>query len=463
MMRFACRFMRTLCVLVPLVVVSGCIVGEEADDPILDKKKKDGDKNASGYGDTFFSGDPLDTSNPFFLSLGVNGRSCQTCHIQAEGWTITPAGVQKRFDTTQGNDPIFRLVDGSNSPNADVSTLNARRAAYSMLLTKGLIRVGLPVPAGADFTLIEVDDPYGFASAAEVSLFRRPLPTTNLTFLPTIMWDGRETADPADLNRNLTQQSHSATVGHAQATGTSPDEMAGIVGFEVPLFTAQTVDDKAEALDDNGGRGGPEMLAQEDFYLGINDPLGGNPYGIPFNPNAFTLFDGFAPPAQPKNGVKDQRRYAIFRGQKLFNSKPIAITGVNGLNDVLGAPTIVGTCTTCHDTPNVGNHSVPLPIDIGLADESRRTPDMPLYTFRNNATGQIVKTTDPGRGLITGKFADIGKFKGPILRGLAMRAPYFHNGSATTLADAVAFYQTRFNIGFNSQEISDLVAFLQAL
>jgi hypothetical protein len=332
-----------------------------------------------------------------------------------------------------------------------------------MLLTKGLIRVGLPIPAGADFTLDAVDDPYQFASASELSLFRRPLPTTNLPFLATVMWDGRETLDPANLARNLNQQSHDATMGHAQATATDAAQMQSIVGFEVPLFTTQTFDDKAEALDENGGEGGPELLAQQDFYLGINDPLGGNPTGAPFDPKAFTLFDAWIPPANPSSNAHWRRRYEIARGQILFNTKPIAITGVGGLNDALGVDVIPGTCTTCHDTPNVGNHSVPLPINIGIADGSRRTADMPLYTLRRNSDGATVTTTDPGRALITGKFADIGKFKGPILRGLAMRAPYFHNGSAATLADAVNFYDTRFSIGLTEQEKSDLVAFLQAL
>jgi cytochrome c peroxidase len=74
-----------------------------------------------------------------------------------------------------------------------------------------------------------------------------------------------------------------------------------------------------------------------------------------------------------------------------------------------------------------------------------------------------VKTTDPGRAMITGKFADVGKFKGPVLRGLAARAPYFHNGSAQSLHDIVNFYDTRFNIGFTPREKSDLIAFLNSL
>ena len=76
---------------------------------------------------------------------------------------------------------------------------------------------------------------------------------------------------------------------------------------------------------------------------------------------------------------------------------------------------------------------------------------------------QTYEVTDIGRAMITGNCADIGKFKGPILRGLAARAPYFHNGSAATLEDVVEFYDQRFGIGLTAQQKSDLVAFLNAL
>jgi cytochrome c peroxidase len=102
-------------------------------------------------------------------------------------------------------------------------------------------------------------------------------------------------------------------------------------------------------------------------------------------------------------------------------------------------------------------------LNIGISDASRRTPDMPLYTLRNKVTGKKIQTTDPGRALISGKWNDIGKFKGPTLRALAARPPYFHNGSAATLEDVVDFYDTRFSIGFTAQEKADLVAFLRAL
>jgi len=450
------------CVLAVLFCVSCVadvdILGGGDDSQVGTSAAAFGSKNATGFGDTFFASGSNDTSNPFFASLGTNGRACVSCHQQAEGWSITPAGVKSRFDATSGMDPIFRLNDGAVSPNANVSTLAARQTAYKLLIARGLIRVGLPIPANAEFTLQSVDDPYGFASAAELSLFRRPLPTTNVPFLATIMWDGRETFSPTDMTGNLSHQAMDATLGHAQATNTNSAQMSAIVTFETALFTAQTQDNEAGPLTSNGAMGGPQNLASVAFSIGINDTLSAG-----FNPNAMTLFDAWKPPATPQTDSNWQKRYSIFRGQQIFNTKPIPITGVIGLNDLLGQTTIMGTCTTCHNTPNVGNHSSSLPINIGIADPSRRTADMPLYTLRRKSNGQTVQTTDPGRALITGRWVDIGKFKGPILRGLQMRPPFFHDGSAATLQDVINFYNARFSIGLTTQEQSDLRAFLQAL
>jgi cytochrome c peroxidase len=128
---------------------------------------------------------------------------------------------------------------------------------------------------------------------------------------------------------------------------------------------------------------------------------------------------------------------------------------------------------TCHDTPDVGNHSVKLPVNIGIANggANNNNPgldiaDLPVFALSCASGANAVKTytvTDPGRALISGKCADIGKVKGPILRGLAGRAPYFHNGSAATLLDVVNFYNLRFNIGLTAAQMSDLAAFLQTL
>jgi hypothetical protein len=417
-------------------------------------------------------GNPPDFSNPFFQVLGTNGRSCVSCHVPSTGWTISPPEIQARFRATRGLDPIFRTNDGSNSPLADVSTVAARRAAYSMVLNKGLIRIGLPIPAGAQFDLVGVDDPYRFASAAELSLFRRPIPSTNLRFLTAVMWDGRESFSPLGtfpilavntgaqnalaLFEDLKHQANDATTGHAQGAPLTGAQREAIVSFELNLATAQQQDRHAGVLTARDARGGPIYLASQDFYVTINDVLGADVITGRFDPRAMTLYDVFANSRNPQ-------RAAIARGAALFNATRIDITGVGGLNDDLGMTVIRGSCTSCHDSPNVGDHSVALPIDIGVTDEQFRTPDMPLYTLRNLATGQIRKTSDPGRALLTGKWKDIGKFKGPVLRGLASRAPYFHNGIAADLGEVVDFYDTRFSIGFTDQEKDDLIAFLTAL
>jgi cytochrome c peroxidase len=434
-------------------------------------------RNPAGFAATFSTAGRIDLSNPFFQSLGTNGRACVSCHQPADGWTVTPEGLRARFDATGGTDPIFRVNDGSTSPESDVSTVEARRNAYSMLLDKGLIRVGIGIPADAEFDLVTVDDPYGYASAGELSLFRRPLPATNLRFLSAVMWDGRETfLDPlskdcilgtskcfAPLHFDLANQSNSATIGHAQAAQPlTTAQREAIVTFESALFTAQIFDNDAGELTAHRALGGPAHLSQQNFYFGINDVVSGDyATGALFDPKAFKLYDAWDMPI-PGGGTV-AARLAVARGQRLFNGKPIQIAGVKGLNDDLGVSILSGTCTTCHDTPNAGDHSIPVPLDIGVADASRRTPDLPLYALRNKQTLVTIQTTDPGRALITGKWHDIGKFKGPILRGLAARAPYFHNGSAADLDAVVDFYNERFGIGFTSQEHGDLVAFLRAL
>jgi cytochrome c peroxidase len=423
--------------------------------------------------------------NPFFLDLGVNGRRCVTCHVIEENMTITPAGVQERFRDTAGTDPIFRTNDGADSPLADVSTVGARRRAYSMLLRKGVIRVGLPVPPTAEFELVHVEDPYGYAgrnaSGNELSLFRRPLPTTNLAFLSTVMWDGREThqkGSAAAIHFDLTVQANSATEGHAEAAvPVSQADREAIVAYQMGLFTAQVYDRRAGSLTAAGAAGGPDVLATQPFVFGVNDPLGCDPSGAQctganpqFDPVVFTTFDAWS-------GARGARG-AIARGQDLFNTFPIRITGVAGINDDFEVAAVPGTCTTCHDTPHAGDHSVPAPLDIGVADppvpahaggngvQNRfglPVGDMPVYTLRHKLTGEIKLTTDPGRALITGQWKDVGRIKGPILRGLSGRAPYFHNGAAATLRDVVEFYDRRFELRLSEQQKSDLVAFLRAL
>jgi cytochrome c peroxidase len=425
--------------------------------------------DGTGLQSTFTTAPSLDTTGPFFQVLGTNGRACVTCHQASQAWTVTPPGIRARFKATAGLDPIFRNNDGSNCEGADVSTLAARRAAFSLLLSKGLIRVGLDVPAGAEFSVVAVDDPYNCgAPLTGASMYRRPLPATNLPFLSTVMWDGRETVKGQAITDDLTTQAIDATTGHAQGLPPTNVQLQQIVDFETTIFTAQVFDAQAGSLTGRGAMGGPVALSTQPFCIGVNDPLSILPVmpGACASPsggldtNVFTIYQAW-------QGAVLAARRSIARGEAIFNTRTFVIDDVAGLNggpaDPVPGPVTGGTCTLCHNTPNVGDHSIAMPLNIGVADASRRTPDLPLYTLRNLATGTTVQTTDPGRAMVTGKWADVGKFKGPILRALAARAPYFHNGLAATLSDVVEFYDTRFHIGLSAREKADLVAFLGVL
>jgi cytochrome c peroxidase len=422
---------------------------------------------------TFQPAGSTDTSSsPYFQVLGTNGRTCFTCHQSSHGWTVSAESVRRRFARSNGTDPIFRLVDGATCSNVDVSSLSAMRQAYSLLLKKGLIRIAMPMPDSSilQFAVTAVSDPYGCTTnpatgltsptTGVLSFYRRPLPSTDLGFLSTVMWDGREPS--------LASQATDATLGHAQATNPpSSAQVQQIVDFESGVYSAQILDRHAHRLDTAAASGGPVALSQQSFFIGENDPFGNNPTNAPFSSQIFDLYQAWQ--VLPQSGPVAQARESIARGEELFNNTPISITGVAGINDVTGQTVVAGFCGTCHDSANVGDHSVKAPLNIGVADPNPPgldNSDLPVFTVQCTAgplSGQTFVTTDLGRAMITGNCADIGKVKGPILRGLAARAPYFHDGSAASLMDVVNFYDQRFGIGFTAQQKQDLVNFLNAL
>jgi hypothetical protein len=449
--------------------------------------------NPSGRVATYQPGGATATAgNAFFTPFGTNGRTCFTCHQPQSGWALDPVSAKAIFDATQGTDPLFAPVDGANCPDvgAAARTLAEKAAASSQLLSKGNIRVGLPVPPGAEFKVRVLKDPYGCNNSSVyglptgmLSMYRRVLNSTNLTrnaevdaasgsIRPqgTIMWDGREPS--------LQSQFVDATLGHAQASAppTSSQVDQG-VAFEVGLFTAQSFSNEAGSLSKAGATGGPVNLSK----MGVpNVPQ-------PVIGHAFTFYDAWALP------INTAAQTSINRGQTIFNSRMFTIAGVTGFNDAgPGNPAANSTCSTCHNTLNVGSDVIPGGRHLGIGDNSRvdqsgnqtsatvlpPADDEPLFSFLcpvgsipffsnpvtvDQITYDEFQTTDPGMGMITGRCADLGKFKVPRLNGLAARAPYFHNGSAATVEQLVEFYNVRFNIGLSPQEKKDLAGFLKSL
>ncbi len=100
---------------------------------------------------------------------------------------------------------------------------------------------------------------------------------------------------------------------------------------------------------------------------------------------------------------------------------------------------------------------------------------LPLFTdnqFHNVGVNTIAE--DPGRGGVTGSPLDMGAFKTPGLRNVALHPPYFHDGSAATLMEVVELYDRGGDIHENlspmilplsltAYEKTALVAYLEAL
>jgi len=375
----------------------------------------------------------IDLQNPFFQNLGANGRRCDSCHKIDASMGISVAQIQAAFNATNGTDPIFRINDGSNAPKgfySQIADVNQRRISFSMLLAHGVIRVGIGIPASRDYSLVAVNDPYMFASATELSLFRRPLPSVNVAFNSHTMWDGRESEGGRTNNlAALMNQANDATQGHAERpTPLDTATRTAIANFQLNLFAGQVQSNIAGSLtvkgcdiqqgEENPGaaceaaRGGG--VALQAVFTGGNDDF----------PGAFTKFDGTSPASATRlndplplrapnpaiagvqlvpaathdnisftvvepwesatlganptvNGVAQnatttKNRGELGDGENIFYTKPIRITNVPGLNgpgDGANAGKVIqGTCTTCHSNPDVGNHSRARFFNIGIAD-----------------------------------------------------------------------------------------------
>jgi hypothetical protein len=249
------------------------------------------------------------------------------------------------------------------------------------------------------------------------------MPTINFALgSATVNWDGGNSVG-ADQRAGLENQARRNVMGAQQGPAAPPEVITNIVDFEVSLSTAQLNVLGVGRLDSDGARGGPEVLAAMSKAAG-----------------RFDLFDAWT-------GHENPRRAQIARGQELFN-------GVNAGGR---------SCNACHNSANNGTSAASLLFDIGTASAAARTPDLPLYTFRNRATGETRQLTDAGQGNVTGAWSHLGRFKTPTLRALAARAPYFHNGIAATLEEVIRHYEIHLGFIFTNHERADLVAFLKAL
>jgi cytochrome c peroxidase len=106
------------------------------------------------------------------------------------------------------------------------------------------------------------------------------------------------------------------------------------------------------------------------------------------------------------------------------------------------------------------------------------TPDFTADEFKNIGLFNGFDLRDSGRFYVTRKAEDIGKFKVPGLRNVALTAPYMHNGMFRTLEEVIDYYNNpnafvpaaigrddvlSKPLGLDAQEKADLVEFLKTL
>jgi cytochrome c peroxidase len=395
-------------------------------------------RNPGGKAATFSTQGFVNLTGEYFQAQGTNGRSCASCHVPEEAWSITPGTLQDLFDQTGGTHPVFNALDADNPNDLPPNpTMEQRLAAFSMLLSRGVFRRGgAPLattkPDGTlvrEWDLVAVEDPHGYANLTRLVHWRRSMPTINFSLgSATVNWDGGNSVSVngvLDQHAGLVNQATRNVTGGQQGPPAPAAVIADIVGFEESLSTAQLIVPGVGSLNSDGARGGPEALAS-----------------MPRVKGRFDLFDAWA-------GDENPRRAQIARGQALFN------------NPNPGG----GSCNGCHNSANNGTNFDDRLFDVRTASAEARTPDLPLYKFKlRGSDPEVFKLlTDAGRGNITGLWADLGRFKTPTLRALAARAPYFHNGIAPNLESVVRHYEIHLGFVFTNEERADLVAFLNAL
>jgi cytochrome c peroxidase len=185
-----------------------------------------------------------------------------------------------------------------------------------------------------------------------------------------------------------------------------------------------------------------------------------------------TLIDG---------GSRFDRWY--YNGEKTLNASEI-----RGFQVFVGN----GRCVSCHMVEQTSAlftdhkfHNIGVGINrVPQADIDRLTQEYLRAQYSHETVDKKVltdtKSSELGRFAVTRQIPDMGAFKTPTLRNIALTAPYMHDGSLKTLDDVVEHYnrggassdKEKINpylsggirpLNLTGQEKRDLVAFMRAL
>ena len=247
----------------------------------------------------------------------------------------------------------------------------------------------------------------------------------NAAFAPSLFWDGRASATFLDPETGVTVLANRGALESQAAGPPLSDVEMGHVGRDW-----QDVIDRVTTAT-------PLALA-EDVPADLAAFVAGNDYPTLFA-SAFGTPDVSA--ARIAMAIATYER-TLLSDETPFDQGALTQQEQRGLA-IFNGP---GRCNLCHSGP--------------------------LFTdndFHNIGVRPIAE--DDGRAGVTGQPQDAGRFKTPGLRNVGLSAPYFHGGSAATLADVVDFYNRGGDfpqnqdpliqpLGLAPPQRADLVAFL---
>ena len=321
---------------------------------------------------------------------GGNGRACATCHDPRDGFSLSPARAEARWQrlqrarlqNPQATDPLFRPIDADDGAGD-----------FTLLRTRALFKVRVPLPSRVRLT----DDPL----ATHVTFSRAVTPLNMLKHTAPYQQDRSAPT--------LEAQALAAINQHMEPTAPpSQAFLESVAEFQRHIFSSAKVRKLSAAID----RGGP--------LPDLDPPL------TELEREGKEKFDNFCGrchggPAQVRN--LENRIFPPFDG----STNPVSI------NVVVSNPPPQGFPLSPIQGPG-----------FDLATEWF-TVDLP------NGSSVVLESSDPGTVLTdAASLATVAgnqvfnRFDIPQLHGINQTAPYFHDHRAKTLEEVVEHYQSFF-------------------
>lgn len=384
----------------------------------------------------------------------TNGRSCATCHVPKDHFTLTPAHVKKLLADNR-YDPLFNVID-ADDPAAKQLTFEH--------LKRGLVRIWLPLPENVD--VIDMAGKVTTPPDRKIFVWRSVPSIADGALTAPYQLDGRAAT--------LEKQAQAAIQSHSEGGAVSKKELELIAEFVRAQFSSERTRKVAAELASGvelakvsdaeaSLKLSPEEMRGKDVYEKVCASCHGGA-------NKATIVDrkihDLAFPALKSDGT------VLYKVPTTNPPAPVLASQPD--NEFINVGTAMENFlaqigVTEQTEHRILTRGVRFPAyrlrfykGVSRAEVVADLPPMvpPWNLFRADHDGNPIQgpnlfplqmfTTDPGRALITGNPYDFEAFDIPTLRGIGNTAPYFHNNIAETLEDAVELYSDHFLAKFPS-------------